>query len=378
MNRLKFAFIGIIAALMLTGCADRQGLSGNSGTSGSENSEPFSTIGAKEAEKAALDHAGFTPDKVTFTKTEYDRDSTEYEIEFTADGYLYEYDISAADGSVIEFSKKIINTPNTSGTSTPTTQPTPTAPTDTPETGEEASAPPLTSDTPAAPTEVSRITLEEAKEAALGHAGVTADEVTFTKTKLDYDDGREEYDIEFVSDDYEYEYEIDAASGAVLSHSKEARSRQAMANAADRITLDEAKAAALDHAGVTASDVTFIKTKLDRDDEGEEYEIEFVSEDYKYEYEIDAGSGAVLYDSKKARKGQTMSAAEDQITLEEAKNAALAHAGVDASDATFTKTKLDYDDGTVEYDIKFYVGGSKYEYTVDAATGEIIEYDIED
>lgn len=377
MNRLKFAFIGIIAALLLTGCTDRQGLSGNSGTGSSENSEPFSTIGAKEAEKAALDHAGFTSDLVTFTKTEYDRDSTEYEIEFTADGYLYEYDISAADGSVIEFSKKIINTPTTSGTSTPTTQPTPVTPTDTPETGGETSAPPQTSDTPAAPAEVSRITLEEAKEAALGHAGVTADEVTFTKTKLDYDDGREEYDIEFVSDDLEYEYEIDAESGAVLSYSKEARSKQAMANAAGRITLDEAKAAALDHAGVTASDVTFIKTKLDRDDEGEEYEIEFVSDDYKYEYEIDAGSGAVLSDSREARRGQTISV-QGRVTLDEAKAAALGHAGFDANEVTFTKTKLERGDNGEEYEIEFCVNGREYEYAIDAATGEIIEYDIED
>ena len=49
-----------------------------------------------------------------------------------------------------------------------------------------------------------------------------------------------------------------------------------------------------------------------------------------------------------------------------------------ASDATFTKTKLDYDDGREEYDIKFYVGGWKYEYTIDAVTGEIIEFDMED
>ncbi|MDE7194080.1 MAG: PepSY domain-containing protein, partial [Oscillospiraceae bacterium] len=234
MNKRKIALIGVIVALFLSGCASVQdGQSGGANDVGLSASSDV--IGAKEAEKAALDHAGFTSDQVIFTKSEYDRDSKEYEIEFTADDYRYEYDIGAADGSIIEFSKKIIDSAHdTSGatssttqtTHTTTTPKTPAASTTPPGTGEAVSAPPPISDTSSAPSETGRITLDEAKAAALVHAGVTASEVTFTKNKLDYDDGREEYDIEFVSGDYEYEYEIDAASGEVLSYSKEARSRQ--------------------------------------------------------------------------------------------------------------------------------------------------------
>ncbi len=464
MNKRKIALIGVIVALFLSGCASVQdGQSGGANDVGLSASSDV--IGAKEAEKAALDHAGFTSDQVIFTKSEYDRDSKEYEIEFTADDYRYEYDIGAADGSIIEFSKKIIDSAHdTSGatssttqtTHTTTTPKTPAASTTPPGTGEAVSAPPPISDTSSAPSETGRITLDEAKAAALGHAGVTASEVTFTKNKLDYDDGREEYDIEFVSGDYEYEYEIDAASGEVLSYSKEARSRQSVANAAaGSITLDEAKAAALGHAGVTASEVTFTKNKLDYDDGREEYDIEFVSGDYEYEYEIDAasgevlsyskearsrqavanaaagritldeakalalgqeglaesevtfiktildshgtwetyeiifvteeykckykidaGSGTVLSDSKETRKGQTIST-EVRITLDEAKGIALGHAGFDVSEVTFTKAKLDHDDDGDEYEIEFYANGREYEYSIDAVTGEIIEYDME-
>ncbi|MDE7194079.1 MAG: PepSY domain-containing protein, partial [Oscillospiraceae bacterium] len=173
------------------------------------------------------------------------------------------------------------------------------------------------------------------------------------------------------------EYEIDAASGEVLSYSKEARSRQAVANAAaGRITLDEAKALALGQEGLAESEVTFIKTILDSHGTWETYEIIFVTEEYKCKYKIDAGSGTVLSDSKETRKGQTIST-EVRITLDEAKGIALGHAGFDVSEVTFTKAKLDHDDDGDEYEIEFYANGREYEYSIDAVTGEIIEYDME-
>ena len=65
------------------------------------------------------------------------------------------------------------------------------------------------------------------------------------------------------------------------------------------------------------------------------------------------------------------------ITIEEAQNIALSHAGVSAADARFTKTKLDYDDGISKYEIEFVVGTYEYDYEINAANGTIIEYDID-
>ena len=39
--------------------------------------------------------------------------------------------------------------------------------------------------------------------------------------------------------------------------------------------------------------------------------------------------------------------------------------------------KLERDDGYMVYEIEFYSGGIEYEYTIDAVTGDIIEYDSE-
>ena len=60
-----------------------------------------------------------------------------------------------------------------------------------------------------------------AKSIALGHAGVSASSVSFSKAKLDDDDGRGVYEIEFYVGNTEYDYEIDAHSGAILEASAE-------------------------------------------------------------------------------------------------------------------------------------------------------------
>lgn len=389
MNKFKIAFIGVIAVLTLTGCANRQGLPEDGGAASNFGQSESSAIGAKEAEKAALDHAGINADEATVTKTEYDSAKKEYEIEFTAGNYQYEYDIGAADGSVIEFSKKIIDSSASIPEADPNDNPELTsrdnAQTNPPETDnstantDKTPSPVQSSQTePSAPAETSVITLAEAANEALFHAGVTLYDVTLTKTEFDFDDGRKVYEIEFVSDDYKYEYEIDAVSGAVLSHSREAVSKPAANTSSGGITLEEAKTAALAHANLKPSDVTFTKTKLDRDDGHDEYDIEFVYDGYEYEYEIDAVSGAVLSHSREATSKPDADTSGGGITLEEAKTAALAHAGLNSSDVTFTKTKLDRDAGHDEYEIEFTVGGVEYEYTIDAATGKITDFDIED
>ena len=61
-----------------------------------------------------------------------------------------------------------------------------------------------------------RLTKDEAKKIALDKAGVTAAEATFTKARLDYDDGREEYEFEFFANGREFDIDVDADSGRVV------------------------------------------------------------------------------------------------------------------------------------------------------------------
>ncbi|MCM1155126.1 MAG: PepSY domain-containing protein [Roseburia sp.] len=143
------------------------------------------------------------------------------------------------------------------------------------------------------------------------------------------------------------------------------------------ITLEEAKSVALDNAWLVAADVTFLKEKLDYDDGVAEYEIEFVTDTTKYEYEINAKDGSVLSMSKEEIDRTNVIQVQDGITIEEAKQIALDHAGFSAGEVKFSKAETDFDDGIVEYEIEFYVGQKEYSYTIDAAAGTILETEID-
>ena len=148
----------------------------------------------------------------------------------------------------------------------------------------------------------------KAKEIALSHAGLSANKATFLELKLDREDGRVVYEVEFYSGNKEYDYEILAADGTILSYdadiegyylpssSKGATSTSSNRNASSSglITRDRAKQIALEHAGLSSSDVNFVKAELDEDDGRFEYEIEFHHNFREYEYTIDAASGTIL------------------------------------------------------------------------------------
>lgn len=67
--------------------------------------------------------------------------------------------------------------------------------------------------------------------------------------------------------------------------------------AAGYISVDEAKEIALRDAGRREEEVRFSSAKLDDDDDGTVYEIEFYVENLEYDYEIDAVSGRIVESS---------------------------------------------------------------------------------
>lgn len=153
------------------------------------------------------------------------------------------------------------------------------------------------------------------------------------------------------------------------------------------VTLEQAKQIALDHAGKTASQVTFVKTKSDWEYGRTVYEIEFIYRSgtgyLEYDYEIDASTGKILsydYDAEGyvpstggtgSIGGQTAS-----ISADRAKQIALAKVP-GASTANIYEFKLDYDDGRLEYEGKIIYNTMEYEFSVDATTGNIIGWDVE-
>lgn len=323
-----------------------------------------SSIGAENAKNFAFADARIDPLSASNVKAEFDYEHGQfvYEVEFMAGNSEYEYWIKASDGTVIKKQLEIVTQDGSSAVVT------------------------------------AKITLDRAKEIALKDAGLTITGVTFTEEKLDVDDGISVYDIDFYVDNVEYEYEINAVTGAIYSKSREVRittnssnpggtsSQQQTQNpqtnqpdtAGGVVGVDVAKDKALKDAGVSASAATFTKEKLDYEDGIPVYEIEFYTSDYEYDYEINAKTGVVR--SKDIEKIKTTSqqqggSASSYIGIEKAKSIASTHAGV--SDVTYTKAKLDHDDEQVVYEIEFRKGGIEYEYTIRATDGFILECDSE-
>lgn len=155
------------------------------------------------------------------------------------------------------------------------------------------------------------ISEEKAKEIALKHAGLSSNQVNFTKVEKDNDDGIEKYDIEFHSNNKEYDYEINATSGEIISYDIENYGAQGNSNSGNSsntnsnanknsapkttgISDAKAKEIALKHAGLSSNQVKFTKVEKDQDDGVTKYEVEFYYNNKEYNYEIDANNGKVL------------------------------------------------------------------------------------
>ena len=148
-------------------------------------------------------------------------------------------------------------------------------------------------------------------------------------------------------------------------------------NATGTGTVDEAAAQkiALEHAGVKAADATITKSKLDYEDGRQVYDIEWYAGGAKYDYEIAADTGEII---SFAYEEKTMGADSRSVMVSEAdaKKTALDRVS-GATDKDLYEWKLDYDDGRPEYEGKIIYGGTEYEFTIDAATGSVMEWDAE-
>lgn len=132
------------------------------------------------SKEIALADAGLKESEATFIKAKSDVDGGVWvhEIEFVGSEIEWDYEIDAGSGDILKKETKPLE---------------------------------LATDKVA----------ESAKNAALTDAGVSAGDATFVKVKLDYDDGVQVYEIEFVTDTTEYDYEIAASDNRVIESESE-------------------------------------------------------------------------------------------------------------------------------------------------------------
>ena len=229
--------------------------------------------------------------------------TTCYEVQFVSDGYAYYYAVNATDGEIVKVTKTPVGekpiqaqpeqTTDASASQTGETTPS----TATGNQNNTATTKPTAGQTTTTPAANGQITLEQAKETALKHAGLKADAVTFVKAEQDYENGKLVYEVEFVTNDggkvVEYDYEIDAATGSVVSYDYDAEN-YVSAKGATTVSVDEAtaKQTVLNKVpGATAANI--YEWKLDFDDGRWEYDGKIVYNLMEYDFTVDASSGAV-------------------------------------------------------------------------------------
>ena len=246
--------------------------------------------------------------------------------------------------------------------------------------------------------QAAKISMEQAQTAALEAANIDAADADISSATLSEVAGVTCYKVAFTSGDHTYAYSINAENGEVL----EASCRDKNAAPADSTqtdttasgatttpvqttpstnastgTVDEAKAQeiALAHAGVKAADATITKSKLDYDDGRQMYEIEWYANGAKYDYEIAVATGEIVNSGYEAK---TVVGTGNNATVSEAtaKQTALARVS-GATEKDIYEWKLDYDDGRPEYEGKIIYGGTEYEFTIDATSGTVTEWDAE-
>ncbi len=133
----------------------------------------------------------------------------------------------------------------------------------------------------------------EAKSIALKDAGITEDQTSGIRVKLERDDGVQQYEVEFYAGDKEYDYEIDAVTGNILNKDMDIEDDFQKSGASDAsISEDEARKIALNE--VSGAGENDIRIHQDKDDGRTIYEGTIVYKERKYEFEIDANSGKIL------------------------------------------------------------------------------------
>ena len=212
------------------------------------------------------------------------------------------------------------------------------------------------------PSDKKQIGVEAAKQIALADAKVALKDVTFIKAELDNEDGRAVYEIEFYSGNVEYDYDIDALSGEIISNDFDIEdySIPAQSTAAPQQT---AAAPAPIQSQTAAPTQTPTQPQTAAPTPASTQPQTVAPTPAPTQPQTVAPTPAPT-------EAPTQPAAPSTISAERAKQIALSHAGVGG--ANFIKVELDTDDGVQVYEIEFKVGNVEYEYDINAISGEII------
>ena len=251
---------------------------------------------------------------------------------------------------------------------------------------------------------------EAAAEAARDYAGLAGEAEVRWEVDAELDDVPAAYEVDLYVSGGEFEYVVDAYTGEILRGRADVLAapepeKPAVPAASESPAASGAPAAPAVSAVPADSGTGWIgeeraldlaledfaarypdlqggnsfdhRVKLEKDDGLFRYDVKFRQGGYEVDYEIDAESGRVLeWDADyEGPPPELQSADGDGISSGQAETIALAHAGLTEGQVSRLRTERDDEDGRAVYEVDFAADGMEYEYTIDAATGAVLEHE---
>lgn len=278
------------AAAVLAGTLLAAGLTACGGTGGTAAA---GDVTETEAASIAMEHAGVKEDDALSLRVSQEEEDgvAVYDVEFATADRRYHCDVVRSSGEVLNFSYNAVTSGDDQADDGAAAQ--------TSGTQESSASAAQTDDASASSAQQSTassgaIDEAQARSIALEHAGVAEGDAKFYRVERDNDDGRAVYEVEFYSGNTEYDYEISAETGEILSYDSDIEGWAAQSGNAEgsAVTLEQARELVLERVpGAAASDV---QIEQDREDGRDIYEGEVYYDRTEYEFEIDASTGSFI------------------------------------------------------------------------------------
>lgn len=161
------------------------------------------------------------------------------------------------------------------------------------QTTESAAAKPAAQPAPASQQQgTADISTDNALSIALNYAGVSADQAYNVKIDRDEDAAIPVYDVEFETNDSDYDVEVDMHSGDIVSSDYEVKDEWARRQAWNPMSMTEAKNLVLSK--VPDASPQDVQLRQDIDDGAPRYEGRLLTGTMYYEFEIDPDTGIIL------------------------------------------------------------------------------------
>lgn len=217
-----------------------------------------------------------------------------------------------------------------------------------------------------------KISRDRAKEIALEDAKKDFSKEVSLDTDISVKIDKDIYEVSFFLGGIEYEYEIRMSDGVILDKDRDIPTND---NSSDTpvITLEEAKEKVLKEVNLKEKEVTFLKEKKEKYGSTYIYELEFYTNDKKFEYDVNPNTGNTLR-RKEELRNKYISNSSNEITIDEAKAIALKDANLSSNDVSFSeKFVISREENHNYYELEFFANNKEYEYEIELSTGIILE-----